>query len=116
VGKSVKAAAALAGCSKRTAFRRLSNPDFKKQLAAARQAMLDRSIGHLAAGSTEAAIVLRNLLRAGDQRIKLGSARALLTLGMQIREHEDLARQVAELQQIVNRQLGSKRREPAREA
>jgi hypothetical protein len=114
-GKSERAAAALAGISERTAQRRMAKPEFRRELAKAREAMLDRSIGHLAAGGTEAAVVLRNLLRSDDGKLRLGAARAVLAAGCQLREVETLAAKVAELEQIVKGRQGDRRHGFARQ-
>jgi hypothetical protein len=97
-GKSIRAAAALCEVSERTIYRRLQRPAFRRKLARARAQLLDRAIGHLAAGSAGAAVVLRNLLRADDPRVRLGAARAILTVGDKLRESTEMEERIAALE------------------
>jgi hypothetical protein len=86
-GKSVEEAAAAAGCSRATAFRRLEQPDFKQRLAQARAAMLDQALGHLSVGATGAAARLRQLSLTGkDERVQLAASKSLLELLLKVQQ------------------------------
>jgi len=57
--------------------------------------MLQRSLGRMADGMTEAAEVLRDLLNANSESVRLGACRAMLELGVKLREtidHEERLR------------------------
>ena len=53
-GQAVRNAAASAGVSERTAFRRLADPDFRRQVHEARAALVQQAVGKLTAGMAEA--------------------------------------------------------------
>ena len=55
----------------------------------------------LAAGSTEAAVTLRNLLNAEADNIKLGAARSILEIGNRLREWAELEERIAALEQRI---------------
>jgi hypothetical protein len=66
----------------------------------------------LARAATEAAIILRNLLRCDSPKIKLGAARAILQAACKFRESEDLAADVEDLkEQVAQLQRVEKRRQ-----
>jgi hypothetical protein len=68
--------------------------------AQARADLVERALGHLAAGSAEAAVTLRRLLRGvTTDAIKLGAARAMLDLGVKVRENVDQELRLAVLEQ-----------------
>lgn len=98
-GATVEAAAKLAGVSERTVYRRLENAGFRRQVAEARAAMIERATAKLAEASTEAAATLRALLDASSPpAVRLGAARAILELGTRLREAEELEKRIAELE------------------
>jgi hypothetical protein len=113
-GSTIARAAELAGVSQTTVYTRLKNPDFKAKVAAARREMLDRAIGHLAEGSSEAAIALRHLALSGkSEAVRLGACRAVLELGTRLRESvemaadiEELKRELQELKDAEHTQVG----------
>jgi hypothetical protein len=100
-GATVAAAAQLADVGERTVYRRLRDPDFRARVERARADLVERALGHLAQGAAEAAITLRNLLAAPDDRVKRGAARAVLELGSKLRETVELSGQVEELRRQV---------------
>jgi hypothetical protein len=97
-GSTVAEAAAAAGVSERTCYRRLENAEFRRQIAAARAAMFDSALGRLAGGMGDAAGALRKLLRAKSDSAKLGAARSILELGSKLREQVELAERLAEVE------------------
>ena len=75
--------------------RRGDDPDFRAHVVQLRSAMLQRSLGRMADGMTEAAEVLRDLLNANSESVRLGACRAMLELGVKLREtidHEERLR------------------------
>ncbi|HWG41332.1 MAG TPA: hypothetical protein VN688_01000 [Gemmataceae bacterium] len=102
-GKSVEATAKLAGVSDVTVYRRLKNLAFRSKVRQARADVLERALGHLSKGAAEASIVLRNLLRDDDHRLRLGAARAILGLGDQLRESEETDARLAALEEQVRK-------------
>ncbi len=100
-GSTVQAASQLCEVSERTIFRRLQDPEFKRRVGLARADMVERALSHLAAGAAEAVIVLRNLLTADGDNIKLGAARAILEIGNRLRETVELEQRLTELEERV---------------
>jgi hypothetical protein len=77
-GGSVPAAARHAGCSARTAYRRLAEDGFKARVEAARADLVQRAVGKLSALGGLAADTLQALLSAEAETVRLGAARAVL--------------------------------------
>jgi hypothetical protein len=100
-GLTVSKAAAKAGVSERTAYRRLEDPDFRSRLGAARAAMLDRALGQLTEGSVRAAATLRKLLKSYSPAVQLGAARAILSLGQKLTELVELEARMRALEEQV---------------
>ena len=109
-GGTVEAAAKAAGVSEATAYRRLREPDFRRQVTAARDEMVARSVARLSATSTLAADCLRELLKARSETVRLGAARAVIELGARLREQEDLAERVRALEERLT--AGAEGKEP----
>src|SRR5690349_19167317 len=97
-GKTVEQAAAAAGMSRRTATRRLANPDFRERIKLARGVMVERAMGSMTDSMTEAADVLRKLLKAKGESIRLGACRAMLEYGVKLRESVELEARLAALE------------------
>jgi hypothetical protein len=109
-GATVEAAAALCEVSERTIYRRLKDPAFKARVAQARADLVERSLGHLSLGAVDAAVTLRNLLEAEDNRVKLGAARAILELGLKVRDSVEIEarlRTLEEQQALQERRAGT---------
>ena len=100
-GKTVRDAAAAAGVSERTAYRRLEDEAFLYRVAALRAAMIDTAAGRLADGMAAAADVLRALLAADDDRVRLAAASKLIDSGLKVRELVDLEEELAALVEQV---------------
>ncbi len=98
-GQTLRAAADLAGIGERTAARRWADRAFRGRVSALQWEMVRRSVGRMADGMTEAADVLRRLLAAESENVRLGAARTLLDLGLQMREVVDLEQRLAELEE-----------------
>jgi len=97
-GQTVRDAAAAAGIGERTATRRLADTAFRRRVAELRGEMVGRALGRMADGMSEAADVLRQLLAAESESVRLGACRALLELGVKLRESVELEARVAALE------------------
>lgn len=97
-GSSVIAAAERAGISEATAHRRLRDPSFRRQLDEARAEIVARAVAALTAASVEAVQALRALLHSDLDFARLAAARAILELGVRMREQHDLTERVAALE------------------
>jgi hypothetical protein len=96
----VESAARQAGVSESTAYRRLADPDFRGQLQHLRTDMVQRTAGMLTAAAGEAVKTLLSLQQASiPAAVRLGAARAVLELGMKLREVADLEERLAALEQ-----------------
>ena len=99
-GASVDQAARQCGLSSRTVYRRLAEADFRQRLQALRGDMVSRTAGTLTAAAGEAVRTLLELLKnPTSSAVRLGAARAVLELGMKLREMADLEKRLAELEQ-----------------
>lgn len=99
-GATVEAAARQAGVSERTVYRRLADRDFRRRLQGVRADCVQRTAGTLTAAATEAVRTLLELLRAPSAAaVRLGSARAVLEIGMKLREIADLEERMAALEE-----------------
>ena len=98
-GKTVREAAAETGVGERTAHRWLADPQFRAELANARQEMIRQAVGKLADASSAAADELRRLLTdAESDAVRLRAAVAILDGLTKLREHVELADRVAALE------------------
>jgi hypothetical protein len=97
-GQTVRDAAAAAGIGERTATRRAADPAFRRRVATVRAEMIDRATGQLADSMSAAARVLRQLLDAQSETVRLSAARSILELGAKLREDQELAERIAELE------------------
>jgi HEAT repeat protein len=68
--------------------------------------MMQRSLGRMADGMTEAADVLRKLLAAESESVRLGAARSLLELGVRLRDSVELEERVRELERQLAHEKG----------
>jgi hypothetical protein len=97
-GLSVKAAAKKAKVSTRTAFRRLADPAFLRQVDKAKEEAIRQASSRLAATSVKAAGKLRALLGSKDERVSLQAAWRILKLAMPWQEFADMERRLAALE------------------
>jgi HEAT repeat protein len=99
-GATVEAAARQCRLSSRTVYRRLKDPDFQRRLQAFRGEMVQRTAGALTAASTEAVRTLLDLLKAtAPAAVRLGAARAVLEIGVKLREAAELEQRLAALEE-----------------
>jgi hypothetical protein len=99
-GATVEAAAHQADVSERTVYRRLQDPKFRAQVRDARAEMVKRSAGMLTAAAGESVRTLLALQKAPTPpAVRLGAARAILELGIKVREMVELEARLEALEQ-----------------
>jgi hypothetical protein len=99
-GATIENAARSAGISESTAFRRLADPDFKRQLYDIRADMVQRTAAMLTAAGGEAVKTLLALQKESvPHATRLGAARAVLELGVKLRETAELEQRVLAVEQ-----------------
>jgi hypothetical protein len=108
-GTPVEQAAAAAGLSVRTAYRRLADPAFRGRLARARDALIETALGELVDSASHAVATLGALLASPDERVRLGAAKAVLEQLLRLRETVGLGQRVAALERAQVRQAGGRR-------
>jgi len=102
-GATVEGAARQAGFSERTVYRRLANPAFRRRVQEVRADMVQRAAGALTAASTESIKTLLALQQSGvPPATRLGAARAVLEIGIRLREVVDLETRIAALEDRLN--------------
>jgi hypothetical protein len=100
-GDTVQAAAAAAGVSERTAYRRAADVAFRRRLVELRAQMVSRALGKLADTAAAAVETLHGLLHGESGTVQLGAARAILELGNQLRKSVDLEARISVLEQQI---------------
>lgn len=97
-GTTVEAAAKQADLTERTVYRRLKGPAFRRQLAE----MVQRTAGTLTAAATEAVRTLVGLMNGKEPApVRLGAARAILEIGIKVREAADIEQRLLDLEARV---------------
>jgi hypothetical protein len=101
-GATVENAARAAGISPATAYRRLAEPVFRQRLQQVRTDMVSRAAATLTAAGTEAVKTLVVLQQStAPAAVRLGAARAVLEMGIKLREMADLEERLAALEQQI---------------
>ena len=98
-GLTRQQAAKQAGVSLRTVARRLNDPKFRQQIAEARSATVEQASARLTAASLMAIQTLLQLLGAESESVRLGTARAILEMGVKFRETEELEAKIRAFQE-----------------
>ncbi len=108
-GKTVEEAAARAGVSVRTVFRRLQEPAFQDAVTEARDDLVERAVADATAAMGEAVQTLRALLDPKHAATaRLGAARALLELTLKLRDASELAQRLTQLERAFALVLDAK--------
>ena len=101
-GATVEAAARQCDLSERTVYTRLKDPDFQLRVKQVRTDMVRRSAGLLSAASGEAVRTLLALMKeSAPPAVRLGAAKAVLEVGLKIRELADLEAELRDLEEKV---------------
>lgn len=83
-------------------YRRLADPAFRQRLQALRADMVSRTAGTVTTAATEAVrTLLEPLKNTASALVRLGAARAVLEIGMKVREMADLEPRSWELEQLM---------------
>lgn len=98
-GQTLRDAAAAAGIGERTATRRWAEPAFRRRVGELRAEAVARATGKLADSMAEAAAVLRKLLTAESESVRLSACRAVLELSVKLRESQELEERVRALEE-----------------
>jgi hypothetical protein len=99
-GATVEAAARQCEVSERTVYRRLKEPKFKARVQEARGEMVKRSAGMLTAAAGASVQTLLSLQKeSAPPAVRLGAARAVIELGVKVRELADLETRIAALEE-----------------
>ena len=111
-GGIVEAAAKQSGVGESTVYARLRNPEFKKKLQSLRADIVQRTAGALTAASVESVRTLLELQKPPTPpATRLGAARAVLEIGLKIREVVELEVRLSELEERVATQEGNRPRD-----
>jgi hypothetical protein len=98
-GATLENAAATVGVSKATAFRRSQEPEFQQELRKVKAEIVGRTTSMLTASAGEAVKTLLALLKDSTPgSTRLGAARAVLELGVKLRESTELEERLAVLE------------------
>jgi hypothetical protein len=107
-GATVDKAAQQAKLSKRTLYRRLAQPAFRRRVQAARAEMLQRTAG-TATAATPAALKANVELFTGSSSdaVRLGAARSVMEIALKLREITDLEERLSALEQKIDGDTGN---------
>lgn len=106
-GATVEGAARKAGVGERTVYRRLADPQFQQRLRALRGDMVRRAADLLTAASAEAVRTLLALQEpATPAQVRLSAAKAILELGLQLRETGELTERITALEEALTVEAG----------
>lgn len=106
-GGTVAAAARYAAAGERTIKTWRTNPAFKKRVDEYRAELIGTALGKLADGMATAADTLGYLSRkAKSETVRLGASRAVIELGVKLRESVELEERIAALE--TDRDKGAK--------
>jgi hypothetical protein len=103
-GTSVDAAAAQFEVCSKTIYRRLADPEFRRQVADYRGQLFATAFGRIVQGMTRAIDALLALLDSPQEHIRLRAIRLLLSSCSRLRDSVDLADQIRDLRAEVTGQ------------
>jgi hypothetical protein len=99
-GGTIREACRKAKVSESTAYRRLEDPAFRKQVQNARAEVLSRAVGKLADTASAAVDTLKKLLKAKRENVRLAAARSILELGAKLRDAGELEERIRALEDV----------------
>jgi len=97
-GKSGGQVAEEFGISRKTVQRQLAKPEFRQLVAKYRDDLISTALNRMANSMTEAVDVLAVHLKAELPTHKLRAARAIVTLGLRLRDSVDLTNRIETLE------------------
>src|SRR5262245_37057435 len=99
-GATRESAARQAGVSETTVFRRLRDPEFCGRLKDLRAEMVERTASMLTAASMESVRTLIELQKPSQPgAVRLGAAKAVLEIGLKLRELNEVEQRLTALEQ-----------------
>lgn len=99
-GATVESAARQCGLSERTIYRRLGESAFQDRLRGVRSDMVGRAAAMLSAAGLESVRTLLELQKPTvSAAVRLGAARAVLEIGLKMREVVELEQRMAALEE-----------------
>ena len=94
-----------AGSTGRTIYRKLDDPAFRSLVAEYRDRLIATALGRIADAMTRGADVLAEMLESPKDHIRIRAARALISLGLRLRESVDLTARMREVElELARRQ------------
>ena len=99
-GKTIKEAARRAGISRRTATRRMEDPDVLQQISEMRSNLMEVAVDKLCRAAEPATQTLYSLLNAPSDNVKLNAARTILEKSVTVRDHNELDVRMQEIELI----------------
>src|SRR4051812_47799000 len=101
-GATAEQAAAKCGVSVRTVYRRLDDPEFTRRLRELKAEMVQRTAAALSAAGMEGVKTLLELIKPPNTGpTRLGAAKAMLEVGVKLRELAELEDRLAALEARV---------------
>jgi transposase-like protein len=102
-GASISEVAAQAGIERSTIYRKLENPAFARRVAEFRDQLIQTALGRVADAMTRGADVLAQMLDSPQDHIRIRAARALISLGLRLRDSVDLTARMREVEHELGR-------------
>ena len=107
-GKSSVRVAEEFGISPKTVQRQLAKPEFRLLVSRLRDELISTALGRMASNMSEAVDALASQLKKEQPGIQIRAARAILTLGLRLRESVDLSDRIQTLESdMANRETAS---------
>ena len=97
-GETATAAAATAKVHERTVRKWLDRPEFKARVEQLRAEAVGRAVNRLSGSMTTAADALMQLVGNDDPHIRFKAAKAVIELGVKLKEHVELEQRVKDLE------------------
>jgi len=101
--KSITKGVKKACISKTTFYEWLKNPEFKAELSRQRQELVDLALHELKISTSEAVGVLRELLKAKGENVRLRTAQTILDNVLKSIELENIEKRIEELERCQKR-------------
>ena len=105
-GTSIGDAAEQFGVSRKTVQRYLARPGFQRLVARLRGELVATALGRMSQQMSRAADTIAALLDAEEPHIRLRAGRAMLSLGLRLRDSVDLGERVHELERELAQKQG----------
>ena len=96
--KTISEGVKKAGIKRETFYQWIRDPEFKAEFAGQRQEIIDLALHELKTSASEAVTVLRELLKAEGEGVRLRTAQAILENVLKSIEIENLEKRIEELE------------------